>query len=123
VVLRDHHGDFIVGACRFFPAVSDPEGAELRACRLALSVAKDAGARKLTLESVKAWYLNWDPWSWIDRYTDQWWKKSSFCSLNLKKPRSGLYVVRLIGSRIARQKRAAGIKCVIPGWVFLHSLL
>jgi ribonuclease HI len=51
VVLRDHHSDFIVGDCRFFPAVSDPEGAELRACRLALSVAKDAGARKLILES------------------------------------------------------------------------
>jgi ribonuclease HI len=30
VVVRDHHGDFIEGACRFFTAVSDPEGAELK---------------------------------------------------------------------------------------------
>ena len=33
VVIRDHHGNFVVGSCCFFPYASDPEGAELLACR------------------------------------------------------------------------------------------
>jgi ribonuclease HI len=50
-VLRDHHGDFQSGACRFFPTTSDPERAELLACRMAVGLAKDAGVRQLILES------------------------------------------------------------------------
>jgi ribonuclease HI len=51
MVLRDHHGDFLMGGCRFFPSATDPEGAELLACRLAVTAAKDAGATKLVVES------------------------------------------------------------------------
>jgi hypothetical protein len=50
-VLWDHHGDFQVGACRFLPSVADPERAELLACRLAASLARDQGVQKLILET------------------------------------------------------------------------
>jgi hypothetical protein len=33
VVMRNHHGVSMAGACCFFPYVSDPERAELLACR------------------------------------------------------------------------------------------
>jgi hypothetical protein len=35
-IIRDHHGGFQVGACRFLPYVSDPKRAEIFACKLAL---------------------------------------------------------------------------------------
>jgi ribonuclease HI len=50
-VLRDHHGEFQIGACRFLPTISDPEREELQACRVAAELAKDTGARRLILES------------------------------------------------------------------------
>jgi ribonuclease HI len=40
-----------VGACRFLPSVADPERAELLACRLAASLARDQGVQKLILET------------------------------------------------------------------------
>jgi ribonuclease HI len=51
VVLRDHHGGFLAGACHFFPSVSDPEQAELLACRRGLVVAKELGLEKVLLET------------------------------------------------------------------------
>jgi ribonuclease HI len=36
VVLRNHHGEFISSACHFLPCVTDPERAEILACRHAL---------------------------------------------------------------------------------------
>lgn len=51
VVLRDHHGDFRGGACHFFSFVSDPECAELLACRRAVNLAKEIGITKLALET------------------------------------------------------------------------
>jgi ribonuclease HI len=51
VVLRDHHGSFISGACHFFSLVSEPEQAELLACRMGLQLAKSLGLRKVVLET------------------------------------------------------------------------
>jgi ribonuclease HI len=51
VVLRDHHGVFLAGACRFPPYVIDPEQAELLACRRGLEVAKELGLEKVLLET------------------------------------------------------------------------
>jgi ribonuclease HI len=50
-VLRDHHGDSLMGGCRFFHSAMAPERAELLACRLAVTEEKDAGATKLLVES------------------------------------------------------------------------
>jgi hypothetical protein len=33
VVVRDHDGRFLAGACHFFPSLPDPEAAELQACK------------------------------------------------------------------------------------------
>jgi ribonuclease HI len=51
VVMRDHHGGFIAGACRFFPNVVDPECAELLACREGLLLAKEKQMPKVILET------------------------------------------------------------------------
>jgi ribonuclease HI len=51
VVLRDHHGGFVVGASHFFPSVPDPERVELLACKQALRLAGDKGIDKVVLES------------------------------------------------------------------------
>jgi ribonuclease HI len=51
VVLRDHHGGFVVGACHFFPSVPDPERVELLACKQALQLAVDKGIDRVVLES------------------------------------------------------------------------
>jgi ribonuclease HI len=51
VIVRDHHGVALAGACHFFPQVIDPERAELLACRCALQLAKDVGVRRLVLEN------------------------------------------------------------------------
>jgi hypothetical protein len=51
VVLRDHHGGFLSGACRCLQSVSDPERAELLACKLALELAQQVGVSKIILET------------------------------------------------------------------------
>jgi ribonuclease HI len=51
VVMREHHGSFLAGSSWFFPQVTDPEHAELLACRAAVQLAKDRGVSKLMLES------------------------------------------------------------------------
>jgi hypothetical protein len=51
VVLRDHHGTFLHGACCFFPYLVDAESPELQACRLGLSVALDKDIRRVVLET------------------------------------------------------------------------
>jgi ribonuclease HI len=51
LVLRDHHGGFLGGACRCLQSVSDPERAELLACKLALELAKQGGVTKIVLET------------------------------------------------------------------------
>jgi hypothetical protein len=50
VIVRDHHGDFIAGACHYFPIVTDPEK-ELLACQRAVKLALEAGVRCLLLET------------------------------------------------------------------------
>ena len=42
---------FNAGACHFFPSVSDPERAELLACRGALELAREMGVDKVALET------------------------------------------------------------------------
>jgi ribonuclease HI len=51
VVIRDHDGRFLAGACHFFPSLSGPEGAELRACRRAISLGQELGLSKIILET------------------------------------------------------------------------
>jgi ribonuclease HI len=51
VVICDHHGKFISGACHFFPQVRDAECAELLACKRALQVALECQAAKIVLET------------------------------------------------------------------------
>jgi ribonuclease HI len=51
VVLRDHHGEFSAGVCRFLTSVMDPEQAELMACKQAVVLAKDMGVDRIVLES------------------------------------------------------------------------
>jgi ribonuclease HI len=51
VIIRDHHGIPQAGACHFFPRVTDPERAELLACRHAVNLAKELGMRKIALET------------------------------------------------------------------------
>ncbi|XP_051197446.1 uncharacterized protein [Lolium perenne] len=41
LILRDHHGRFVEGSCRFFTAIPDPERVELLACKEALILAKE----------------------------------------------------------------------------------
>jgi hypothetical protein len=54
VSLCDHTGRFIAGACQFFPAAVDPEGAEALACKRALQLAKELGCQRLVLETDNA---------------------------------------------------------------------
>jgi ribonuclease HI len=51
VIIRDHHGEASAGTSCFFPHVSDPERAELLACRRAVTLAMEVGVRRLVLES------------------------------------------------------------------------
>jgi ribonuclease HI len=51
VVLRDHHGSFIAGACHFFDCVADAETAELLACKRGLLLAKTLQVKKVVVES------------------------------------------------------------------------
>jgi ribonuclease HI len=50
VVIRDHHGSFVSGACHFFSHLIDAEGAELLACRRGLMLARECGVQKVVLE-------------------------------------------------------------------------
>lgn len=50
VVFRDHHGAFRRSACYFFPSISNPETAELLACRRAAHEAVELGVQKVQLE-------------------------------------------------------------------------
>jgi ribonuclease HI len=51
VILRDHHGGFVAGACHFFPSVPDLERVELLACKQALRLAGDKGIDKVVPDS------------------------------------------------------------------------
>ncbi|XP_071685066.1 uncharacterized protein [Lolium perenne] len=51
VVLRNHHGGFLRGASCFLAAATDPERAEILACRRALLPAADAGVERVCLET------------------------------------------------------------------------
>jgi ribonuclease HI len=51
VVVRDHHGGFLAGACHFFTNVADAEGAELHACRQGLLLARRLQVPKVVLET------------------------------------------------------------------------
>ncbi|KAK1618623.1 hypothetical protein QYE76_024140 [Lolium multiflorum] len=51
VVMRDHNGRFLVGASHFFHSSSDPERAELLACKQALVMARSKGLTKMVLET------------------------------------------------------------------------
>jgi hypothetical protein len=51
LVMRDHHGSFLAGACHFMSTTADPERAELQACRSAIVLAKELGIDKICLES------------------------------------------------------------------------
>jgi ribonuclease HI len=51
VVLRDHDGRFLAGASHFFHHVSDPERAELLACKQALVLAKAKGLSRVVVET------------------------------------------------------------------------
>ncbi|KAK1626050.1 hypothetical protein QYE76_000365 [Lolium multiflorum] len=51
LVLRDHLGGFLAGECHFLPSISDPERAELIACKRALELAKTQGREKICLET------------------------------------------------------------------------
>jgi ribonuclease HI len=51
VIIRDHHGEPVAGARCFFPVVTDPERAELLACRRAVLLATEGGGQKLVLET------------------------------------------------------------------------
>jgi ribonuclease HI len=51
VVLRNHHGEFIAGASHFLTSVSDPERAEIIACKRAVELARNVGVTKVCLES------------------------------------------------------------------------
>ena len=49
-VLRDHMGAFRAGVCHLFSGVTDPEVAELLACRRALEVASDINVQRVHVE-------------------------------------------------------------------------
>jgi ribonuclease HI len=51
VVMRDHDGRFLAGASHFFHLVSDPERAELLACKQALVLAKEKGLARVVVET------------------------------------------------------------------------
>jgi ribonuclease HI len=51
VVMRDHHGGFLAGSSHFFPRVSDPERAELLACKMGVELARERGIVRVVLET------------------------------------------------------------------------
>jgi ribonuclease HI len=50
VIVRDHHGAFVSGACHFFPHTADAECAELLACRRGVQLAQEMLIPKVILE-------------------------------------------------------------------------
>jgi hypothetical protein len=50
-VIRDHKGVFLAAECHYLPSVSDPERAELIACKRALDLARRKGLRRVCLET------------------------------------------------------------------------
>jgi ribonuclease HI len=50
VVVRDHDGRFLAGACHFFPSLPDPEAAELLACKRAMQLVKHLKLKEVVLE-------------------------------------------------------------------------
>jgi ribonuclease HI len=54
VIIRNHHGGALMGACHFFPRETDPERVELLACRRAVQAARDLGTRRMVLETDSA---------------------------------------------------------------------
>jgi ribonuclease HI len=50
-VHRNHHGGFMAGSCHFLPHTTDPERAELEACKRALLLAKEKGIERIYLET------------------------------------------------------------------------
>jgi ribonuclease HI len=50
VVMRDRHGRFLAGSCHFFTQVSDPERAELLACKQGVQLARERGEVRVILE-------------------------------------------------------------------------
>jgi ribonuclease HI len=51
MVIRDNEGVFVAGECHYLPSVSDPERAELVACKRALIIAKKKDVRRIYLET------------------------------------------------------------------------
>jgi ribonuclease HI len=51
VVVRDHDGRFLAGACHFSPSLQDPEDAELRACKSAIALIKNLKLTRVVLET------------------------------------------------------------------------
>jgi hypothetical protein len=49
--MRDHQSGFLAGASLFFPQVTDPERAEVLACRRVVLLAKEHGVSRLILET------------------------------------------------------------------------
>jgi ribonuclease HI len=50
VFVRDHDGRFLAGSYHFFPSLSDPEDAELRACEQGLLLIKCLKLKQVILE-------------------------------------------------------------------------
>jgi ribonuclease HI len=50
VVVRDHDGRFLAGSCHFFPSLSSPEEAELRACEKGMDLIKRLKLKNVVLE-------------------------------------------------------------------------
>jgi ribonuclease HI len=50
MVIRDDNGEFVAGECHYMPSVSDPERAELLACKRALILAKKKDVRRVYLD-------------------------------------------------------------------------
>jgi ribonuclease HI len=50
VIMRDRHGGFLAGSSHVFPQVSDPERAELLACKQGVVLAKEKGEVRAVLE-------------------------------------------------------------------------
>jgi ribonuclease HI len=59
MVLWNRHGGFMTGSCHFLPHTTDPERAELEACKRALLLAKDKGLKgSAWRRSLWGWFQN-----------------------------------------------------------------
>ncbi|XP_071674252.1 uncharacterized protein [Lolium perenne] len=50
VVVRDHDGRFLAGACHFVPSLPDPEAAEIQSCKRAMELVKLLKLKEVVLE-------------------------------------------------------------------------